>query len=42
MLPGSNTKSEFKKLETEEDLKALKKVATDKAILILFWADWDE
>lgn len=42
MLPGSNTKTEFQKLETEDDLKSLKKVATDKAIVILFWAEWDE
>jgi thioredoxin-like negative regulator of GroEL len=42
MLPASNTKNEFKKLETEDDLKTLKKACTDKAILVLFWAEWDE
>ena len=42
MLPGSNTKNEFIKLETEDDLKNLKKGCSDKPILALFWADWDE
>ena len=42
MLSTTNAKSEFQKLETEDDLKSLKKAATDKAVLILFWASWDE
>jgi glutaredoxin-related protein len=29
-------------LATEEDLNTLKKGCSDKAILILFWAEWDE
>ena len=32
----------LKLVNTEEDLKALKKECTDKAIFILFWASWDE
>lgn len=43
MLPSNtNDQQKLEKLETTEDLNKLKKVCTDKAILILFWASWDE
>ena len=29
-------------LDTEQELKDLKKVCTDRAIFVLFWASWDE
>jgi len=29
-------------LETEADLNKVKKECADKAIVILFWASWDE
>lgn len=30
------------KLQTEEDLNKVKKDCADKAIVILFWAEWDD
>lgn len=41
MLP-SNTTSAFIQLTDEASLTDLKKKCTDKPILILFWASWDE
>ena len=32
----------MKKLDSEDELKELKKQCTDRAIMILFWASWDE
>ena len=39
---GSATKLEFLELKTLEELEKQRKETTDKCILLLFWADWDQ
>lgn len=42
MLPSQNTQTRLHNLTTEAELNKLKGESTDKPILILFWASWDE
>ena len=42
MLPANTTNHPLKLVNTEDELKALKKECADRAIVILFWASWDE
>jgi len=42
MLPNTDKPKELLKLDTDEDLKKLKERCTDKPIVILCWAEWDE
>jgi thioredoxin-like negative regulator of GroEL len=47
MLPVMTTEErkrmeKIEKLETEADLNKVKKDCADKAIVILFWASWDD
>ena len=43
MLPSGKTEAEpFQPIKTEEDLNQVKKVCTDRPIIVLFWASWDQ
>lgn len=42
MLPNTDKPKELLKLDTVEDLKKLQQRCTDKPIVILCWAEWDE
>lgn len=39
---AGNKVHDLVQLDTEDELKELKKVCTDRAIFVLFWASWDE